>query len=148
MVKLFVAVFLFAFILSTSEACSCTPENPQRSLQIYCSADLVAEIKVFDTQPFGGNFYEFSINYTTVYKMPTKFNETYPFKIYTNQQSSACGMKLSHNLDIIVVGNINEYNTFGPKGEIGIAMCSYLDAEFKESLKNGTFIDCSELKNV
>uniref|UniRef100_A0AC35GY69 NTR domain-containing protein n=1 Tax=Panagrolaimus sp. PS1159 TaxID=55785 RepID=A0AC35GY69_9BILA len=110
-------------------------------------ADWVAEITVLDTK-YHEYFYEFNINYTTVFKMPSKFNETYPTKIFSHRQSSACGFELTHNIEFIVVGNINgEYEYSGPQGEIGTNYCSFLDTEFRQQLKNGTVIDCSRVKN-
>uniref|UniRef100_A0A914P1J3 Uncharacterized protein n=1 Tax=Panagrolaimus davidi TaxID=227884 RepID=A0A914P1J3_9BILA len=80
--------------------------------------------------------------------MPSKFNETYPTKIFSHRQSSACGMDLTQNIEFILVGYINGEDEFsGPNGEIGTGYCSFLDTEFQQQLKNGTVIDCSGLKN-
>ena len=65
--------------------------------------------------------------------MPAKFNETYPTQLYSHRQSSACGMKLPENLEMIVVGHVSDSKHFGPVGEVYTGFCSFLDAEFKQN---------------
>uniref|UniRef100_A0AC34FJ36 Uncharacterized protein n=1 Tax=Panagrolaimus sp. ES5 TaxID=591445 RepID=A0AC34FJ36_9BILA len=79
--------------------------------------------------------------------MPAKFNETHPTKIYSNQQSAACGMELPENKEFLLVGYESADTLSGPVGSIGINVCSYLDAEFEKQLRNSSStIDCSHFK--
>uniref|UniRef100_A0AC35FJ11 NTR domain-containing protein n=1 Tax=Panagrolaimus sp. PS1159 TaxID=55785 RepID=A0AC35FJ11_9BILA len=119
------------------------PDDEDRDIRIYCSVDWIAEVKIIQVLPID-MLYEHEINYTKVYKMPSQFNETFPTTIYSHQQSSACGLKIPENTEDMLVGFINDNTGFsGPPGTISIDACTYFYQEFKQKLKNGLFVNCT-----